>query len=308
MGSPTPLLILLAGVAGVAVLWRAGVWTPASVRRFRRLAANHGVAGRGPVSERIAGRAPLLAQLQEALNVRRLLRVAGRTDPPSVWLLRVLSLSLLATAGIFALDVLSWVVNGRLALPPYICVLFGLLCVALGYVRLRNAAQRRRSALEAAISQSYTELAMLTYTRQLSVQAALEDVVAPCQSGGHLEQVLGGERWRGLVEVEQIGLPDYDRQMLVSRTAIYDAIASSVGVPALHVLATNLRRINDKGQAPADVLTGLATMVADSELAEMLVRSEQSRARQALPVGLMVLPLLLLIGYPLVVGLAGAFG
>jgi hypothetical protein len=308
MGSPAPLLILLAGVAGGALLWRAGVWTPASVRRFRRLAASNGFAGRGPVGERIARRAPLLTHLQEALNVRRLLRVAGRGEEPSVWLLCVLSLSLLATAGMFALDALSWAVNGRLALPPFVCVLFGALCVALGYVRLRNAALRRRARLGAAISQAYTELAMLTYTRQLSVQAALEDVVAPCQEDGHLHRLLGDERWRSLVEVEQVGLPEFERHMLMSRTAIYDAIASSIGVPAFHVLATNLRRINDKGQTPADVLTGLASMVADSELAEMLVRSEQSRARQALPVGLMVLPLLLLIGYPLLVGLAGVFG
>lgn len=308
MGSPLPLLILAAGLGGVAVLWRAGVWTPASVRRFRRLAANNGLVSRGPMGERIARRAPLLTRLQEALDVRRLLRIAGRGEMPSVWLLRVLSLSLLATAGLFALDLFAWVVNGELALPPYVCLLFGALCVALGYVRLRNAAGRRQAALEAAISQSYTELAMLTYTRQLSVQAALEDVVAPCQVDGALRRLLGEERWRGVVDVEQIGLPEYERSVLVSRTAIYDAIASGLGVPAFHVLATNLRRINDKGQAPADVLTGLAAMVADSELAAMLVRSEQSRARQALPVGLMVLPLLLLIGYPLLVGLARVFG
>lgn len=308
MGSAAPLLILIVGLAGAGLLWRAGLWTPASVRRFRRLAASNGITGRGPVGERIARQAPFLSTLQEALNVQRLLRIAGRTDAPSVWLLRVLSLSLLASAGLFALDVLSWVVNGQMALPPAVCLLFGLLCVALGYVRLRNAALRRQAGLEAAISQSYTELAMLTYTRQLSVQSALEDVIAPCQVDGHLERLLGDERWRSLVEVEQVGLPEYERHILVSRTAIYDAIAANIGVPAFHVLATNLRRINDKGQAPSEVLTNLAAMVADADLAEMLVRSEQSRARQALPVGLLVLPLLLLIGYPLAVGLAGVFG
>jgi hypothetical protein len=55
------------------------------------------------------------------------------------------------------------------------------------------------------------------------------------------------------------------------------------------------------------VLTGLARTAAEGQLAEMLVRSEQARARQSLPVGLMVVPLLVLIGFPLLVGLARTF-
>jgi len=40
----------------------------------------------------------------------------------------------------------------------------------------------------------------------------------------------------------------------------------------------------------------------------MQVRSEQAKFRQAVPIGLMIIPLLLLIGYPAWVSLSRAFG
>jgi hypothetical protein len=148
---------------------------------------------------------------------------------------------------------------------------------------------------------------MLTYTRQMPIESALEDLIAPCQADGHLRSLLQDESWRQLVQFEAVGLPDLDRRLLASHTAIYEAIGARLDVPAFHVLAGSMRRINDKGQMPHEVLTNLARTVAENELAAMLVRSEQARARQALPVGLMVIPLILLLGFPLVVGLAHAF-
>ncbi|MGH7882159.1 MAG: hypothetical protein ACREN8_04545, partial [Candidatus Dormibacteraceae bacterium] len=148
---------------------------------------------------------------------------------------------------------------------------------------------------------------MLTYTRQLPVPVALRDVIAPSQVDGQLQAALSDQGWRSNRRGEELGLPELERSPLTSHTAVYEAIANTLGVPTFNLLAGSLRRINDKGQSPTEVFTALAMTMAEAELAAMAVRAEQSRARQALPVGLMIIPLLLLIGFPLVAGLAHVF-
>jgi hypothetical protein len=305
MGSP--LAILVVGALGLGAMWRLTARPPASVQSFRRLARRQGFALQQPLSERLARRAPLVRRVQEAASLQRLLAIAGRSETPAAWGFRVLGWSLLSTVGLLCLDLASWVASGQLAVAPGLCFAFGLACLALGYIRLRNAALRRQRGLETAVTGAFTELAILTYTRQLPIEAALEDLVAQCQVGGHLRALFQDAHWRRLVQHDSVGLPGFDRRLLASHTAIYEAIASSLGVPAFHILAGSMRRINDKGQTPAEVLTYLARAVAESQLGEMLVRSEQARARQALPVGLMVIPLLLLLGFPLVAALERVF-
>ena len=73
------------------------------------------------------------------------------------------------------------------------------------------------------------------------------------------------------------------------------------------LLAANLRRMGEKGQDPRRVLTNLARTVGKNRLAEMQVLSERSRFRQAVPLGLMIAPLLLLIGFPAWVSFSRAF-
>jgi hypothetical protein len=290
------------------LVWsQVGAWTPASVQTFRRIARRHGIALRQPIGEQLLERAPFSRQIQEGTDVQRLLAIAGRPEPATTWLVRTAGFSLLATVLLLVVDLASWLVEGRLSFPPGLCFLFGMLWAALAYMRLRNAALRRQRGLDVAVSEAFTELAILTYTRQVPVETALEDVIAQCQTSGWLRGLFQDQRWRDLVRFDGVGLPEFERRMVTSHTAIYEAIAANYGVPAFSVLARSMRRINDKGQSPAEVLTGLARTAAEGQLAEMLVRSEQARARQSLPVGLMVVPLLVLIGFPLLVGLARTF-
>lgn len=306
------LLVLLVGALGLFVLWRLGAWTPASVRTFRRLAARHGIRVRTPLAERVLGRTPALRRLQEATDVGRLLLVAGRPAGAAAWTLRQVGLAVVMTAIMLAMDAVTLAADGRLAFPPYLAFVFGLAWWLLGYVRLRNAAQRRRDRLERAVQQSFVELALLTSTRQLPVAVAFEEVVAPSQSDQALLELFRGEAWRPLVDEVQArtappaAVPALG-PTLRSTAEIYTAIGDSFGVPSLALLGTNLHRINDKGQAPAEVLTALARTAADDQVAAMLVRTEQARVRQAIPVGLMVLPLLALIGFPLIVSLQALF-
>lgn len=306
------LLVLLVGVVGLFLLWRLGAWTPRSVQTFRRLAQRHGIRLQTPFAERVLGRTPFLRRLQEATDVGRLLQIAGRPGGAAAWTLRQVGFAVLMAAIMLSLDAVTLAGDGRLAFPPYFAFAFGIAWWLLGYVRLRNAAQRRRDRLERAVQQSFVELALLTSTRQLPVPVAFEEAVAPAQSDQTLLGLFRGEAWRPLVEGARAratsgpGAPA-PGPSLRSTAEIYTAIGDGYGVPALALLGTNLHRINEMGQAPAEVLTSLARTAADDQVAAMLVRTEQARVRQAIPVGLMVLPLLALIGFPLIVSLQALF-
>ena len=129
------------------------------------------------------------------------------------------------------------------------------------------------------------------------------------QEDRELRELLQQGAWRRLVpRGAPAGSLGFDRGPLTSHAAIYDAIGAAYGVPAFALLGSSLQRINDKGQSPGEVLTALARTSAENEVAEMLVRSEQARIRQAIPVGLMIVPLLVLVGYPLLTAMSTALG
>ncbi|MGH2928838.1 MAG: hypothetical protein ACRDL8_11605 [Solirubrobacteraceae bacterium] len=305
------LLVLLVGALGLLLLWRLGAWTPASVQTFRRLAARQGITLQAPLAERLLHRAPALRRVQDATDVGRLLLLAGRSGGAAAWLLRQVGTAVLWAALLLALDLLTLVPQGRLAFPPYLAFVFGFAWLLLGYVRLRNAAQRRREALERAVQQSFVELALLTSTRQLPVPVAFEEVLAPAQSDHTLRRLFEGDSWRPVVEGGAARPQERGQEHgvgpLLSSAGVYGAIGEAYGVPSLALLGQGLHRINDKGQPPADVLTALARTAADDQVTEMLIKAEQAKVRQAIPVGLMVLPLLALVGFPLIASLQGLF-
>ena len=304
-----PLLILAVGAGGLTILWRAGAWVPASVRNFRRLARRHGIATETGFAERVLASAPGVGRLlREPADIDRLLALAGRTERAPAWSFQSAGVAVLAIAVLVLLDLATWAANGTLAYPIYLAFLFGGAWLALRYVRLRNAALARRRALERALSQSFVELALLTSTRQVPVEAALEDLLVQAQVDRELRELLQERAWRRLVPGGPPGSLGFDRGPLTSHAAIYNAIGAAYGVPAFALLGSSLQRINDKGQSPGEVLTALARTSAENEVAEMLVRSEQARIRQAIPVGLMIVPLLVLVGYPLLTAMTAALG
>jgi hypothetical protein len=304
-----PGLILAVGALGLVILWRAGAWVPSSVRNFRRLARQHGIGAEGAFAERVIARAPLVGRLVRGpADVNRLLALAGRRESATVWCFQAVGMAAVAVVALLLLDLATWAANGRFSYPLYLAFLFGGAWLALRYVRLRNAAVGRRRALERALSQSFVELALLTSTRQVAVEAALEDLLVQAQVDSSLRDLLRDRAWRRLVAVGTGAPPGFERSPLTSHAAIYDAIGAAYGVPAFALLGSSLQRINDKGQSPGEVLTALARTSAENDVADMLVRSEQARIRQAIPVGLMILPLLVLVGYPLVSAMTAVLG
>lgn len=301
-----PSLILLAGALLGLALWRMGALTSPAVVAWNRVGRNHGLIDERPISERLGQRAPFLLRFDQAANIPRLLAIAGRPESATAWVFRTLALSLLVLLAGLVVDLAALAAGGPLPYPLVYCVAFGVCAFLISYLRLRIAAKRRQAGLQAGLSSALTEIAILTYTRQMSIEQAL-DLLARAQSDGHLRGLLKDESWRRLVMLEPSPVGLQRGNAFTSAASIYERIGQSYGVPMFVELASGMRRIDDRGLSPRTVLTNLARTVAANNLAEMQVKSEQSRFRQAIPIGLMILPLLLLIGYPAWASLSRAF-
>jgi hypothetical protein len=301
-----PALIAGAAVLLGAALWRAGALTPPPVVAWNRVGRNHGLLDDRPLTERLGERAPFVRRFDDAANIPRLLAIAGRTESATAWVLRTVALSLLVTLAGFALELFGFATGGELPFPLIYCVGLGAVAFTLGYLLLRIAAQRRQSAIDAGLSGALTELAILTYNHQMSIDQAL-DLLARAQVDGYLWGLIKDEDWRRLVILDASRLLPFREQPFTSISSLYERIGQAYGVPMFSLLGSTMRRIDDKGLAPRSVLTNLARAVGANAIAEMQVRSEQSKFRQAVPIGLMIVPLMLLIGYPAWVSLSRAF-
>ncbi|HKF79078.1 MAG TPA: hypothetical protein VKF59_23245 [Candidatus Dormibacteraeota bacterium] len=305
------LIVACGGLVGLG-LWRSGALTPPEVAAWSRVGRNHGLIDERPLSERLGRRAPFLRRFQEAADVARLLAVAGRTQSATAWVLLSAGLALLVVLAGLAVDLAGLAGgSGPLPLPPADALLFGAVAFMVRYLLLRVAAGRRQAGLEAGLSSALTEIAILTYTRQMSVEQAV-DLLARAQADGWLWGLIGDERWRELAAPGPSApgpstRGPFGEPAFVSAASVYEQIGHSYGVPMFALLGSTMRRIDDKGLPPRTALTNLARAVGTGRLADMQVRSEQSRFRQAIPIGLMVLPLVLLIGYPAWATLSLAF-
>jgi hypothetical protein len=302
-----PALIVGAGVVLGLALWRAGALTSPPVAAWNRVGRNHGLIDERPLTERLGERAPFVRRFDDAANIPKLLAIAGRTESATAWLLRTIALSLLAMLGGFVLELAGLVSDGSLPFPLIYCVALGGMAFLTGYLLLRIAAKRRQAALQAGLSSALTELAILTYNHQMSIDNAL-DLLARAQVDGHLWELMRDQGWRQLVVVDSTRLLPFRDHAFTSVASLYERIGQSYGVPMFSLLGSTMRRMDDKGLSPRSVLTNLARAVGAGDLADMQVRSEQAKFRQAVPIGLMIIPLLLLIGYPAWVSLSRAFG
>jgi hypothetical protein len=302
-----PLVILLAGGCTALLLWRLELFTPPAVAAWRRIGRHHHLIDDRPLDERVADHVPALGRLLRETSVPRLLAIANRRESLNAWLLRVIIYVVLVSLAFLVLDFVASLEAHVLPVAPAVCVVAAALFVPLSYLSLQREARRRQDAINRAIAQSLTEMAILTYAGEFTPATALE-FVARCHKDKVLLELLTGEIYRRAATRAEMGLMLTLRpNQLLSTVTIYQRIGQEYDLEMFRELATNMRRIGEKGLMARDVLTALSEATGKKRLAEMTVRSEQSRPRMALAIGLMVLPLLSLILYPAATALVGAF-
>src|SRR6266536_997470 len=299
-----PIVLLLLGAGLMLGLWRMGVFTPPAVVAWNRIGRHHHLTDDRPMDERLADRVPSLASFFRETSVPRLLAIAHRRESLNTWLVKVAVYVLLVGVGLLSADLVASLSLGTLPVPPLLCLAVAAFFVPLSYLSLRGEARRRQDAVNRAVAQSLSEMAILAYTGQYTVSGALE-FVARCHRDRGLVNLLTEDDWSRLAADDDSPLALSLRpNQLLSTVTIYQRIGRAYDLEMFNELATNMRRIAEKGLVASDVLTSLSEAVGKKLAADMTVRTEQARPRMALAIGMMVLPLLSLILYPAAVAIA----
>jgi hypothetical protein len=295
-----PILAAGIGALWVAALWYLGAYTPPAVHAWNRLSRLRGLSVGQNWSERLGSRLPLLRRLQAETDISTMLFIAGRQETPTAWFLRTSFIAGIAFVALLLLDEVGQLTQGSLSYPPVVALLFGVLWAVLQYVRLRSQAQRRQRVLNRAISDSLVHLAAMTFHQRLPASEAIL-IFSRCQSDGELQRVLSRSEARFTPQVPSL-IP------AEGTAAIYSRLGNIYQVPMFHSLAAAMRRVTERGLSSRDVFTQLAKTTYNDVLAEARVQSAQAKTLIVVPMGLMIIPLLVLIGAPLVASMASLFG
>ena len=300
------LLVLVACVLGLA-MWRAGAFTPAAAAAWTRIGRHHHLVDDRPLEERLGERMPFLAGFFRQSSIPRLLAIANRKEDMNTWLVKTAVLTLVIAVLLMAVDVAFSIRFNALPIPPLLCLVIAAAFAIVQFLSLQREARRRQEAINRSIAQSLTEMAILTYGGGYTVSSALE-FIARCHRDRSLLNLLADDNWRRLaVHDESTLLLNLRTNQMLSTVSIYQRIGKEYELDMFDEVATNMRRIAEKGLVASDVLTSLSSANGQKRLAEMQVKAEQARPRMALPIGLMVLPLLSLIVFPVGVALLASF-
>lgn len=300
------------GIGWVAALWYLRVTAPPALLSWERLARLRGLAERPPLGDRLGdrlgARIPLLRALQEEADLSRLLAIAGQPASPGAWLFRTTGFAAGTLAGLLVLDELTLLSNGQLALTPGVCVVAALLAVVLSYLRLRNRARSRQQRLSQAVGDALPHLAVMTYHHRVPVSEALA-IFARCQRDQSLHRLLLNSSWQDVPMAGNAApLSPAESGRQESTALIYERMGHALGVPMFAALGSAVRRVSERGLSSQEVLTRLAYATYTERLVQARVAAAQAKTMIVIPMGLMIVPVLLLIGAPLAASLSGIFG
>lgn len=305
---PDPTLAGIAALVGgawVLALWYLGLYTHPAVRSWQRLARLRGLADRRPWGDRLGERLPLLRRAQEETDIGRLLTIAGRGESATAWLLRISFQAGLALSAVLLMDELA-ILSGRSpALPPAVGLLAAACLALLAYIRLRRQASDRQQALSSAVADTLPNLSVMTFHHRVPAAEALL-IFARCQRDQVLHDLLASEAGRH--DERTTNLPGVGQPAPARSTALmYEQLGLDYGVPMFTALGSAVRRVTERGLTSQDVYTGLARTTYAERLAEAKVAAAQTKTLIVIPMGLMIVPVLVLIGAPLIISLAGIF-
>jgi len=307
------ILAVLVGAAWIAGLRWLGMYSDPAVLAWRRLARLRGLDRRRPVGERLGDRVPILRRLQADTDVGRLLAIAGRDESPTVWLLRTVTYAGAVLVAWLALDEVILVTQHAPGPPPSIGLLLAGGIAALSYVYLRTQAVAHQRHLGRAVADSLPHLAVMSYHHRLPVSEALL-VFARCQQDPSLNRFLSDGSWHRLADQEVNPVETIRPEVLdqaasgpPATAALYERIGRAYRIPMFMALGSALNMVNERGLNSQQVLTRLARDTLNDRAAEARVTAAQTKTLVVVPMGLMIIPILVLIGAPIITNLAALF-
>src|SRR5205807_9509937 len=164
-----------------------------------------------------------------------------------------------------------------------------------------------------AVADLLPHLAVMTYHPRLPVSEALL-VFARCQRDPSLGHFLSEGTWHRLAD-QEVDPAEAIRPELLdpaasgppATAALYERIGRAYRIPMFMALGSALSMVNERGLNSQQVLTRLARDTLNDGAAEARVTAAQTKTLVVVPMGLMIIPILVLIGAPIVTNLAALF-
>ena len=278
-----------ASVIALTAWWigisRLGVFMPAEVRAWRRLAAIRGY----PLAEtrlaRTVRHSRWLQRVQQELDLERLLARACRDDTPLAFVGKASALALFVFAVCLVVDAGFRAASGSWPAPPWLALAFGVAVLPVSLFELRTAATRAGAAAEQSLGDMLMQLAVITDTRGLQVHDAVR-MLARCARDQSLARLLDQDAYLRLA-------PGPFR----STVEMYRAIAAVYQIELLAQLADAIASTN-VGVPEREAFTRLALSVYAGRLSVSRMRASRAKVLVTLPVAAMLVPLLLLVAAP----------
>jgi hypothetical protein len=294
-GLPFAVIAFLTVGVWALGLVRLDVFTPDDVRAWRRLASLRGYASPAGRLERAAARVPFLRRLQDELDLNRQLAIAGWSESPQGFLLRVFFVALLAAALFLGLLAVGLLENGAWPLPPAAAVLVAAAAFTLQISWLRRSARTRQEQSGQSLGDMMMLVAIMTDGRGLQLDDAVR-ILSRCVDHQSLQSIVDGRGWQRLVH-----------QPHSTTIELYRLISTEYGIPLFDVVADAAANAN-VGMSERETYTRVAKAVYQNRLAEARFRAARAKTLVTIPVAMMLIPLLILIGAPVFATISGGLG
>ncbi|MGI8848128.1 MAG: hypothetical protein ACR2GX_07705 [Candidatus Dormibacteria bacterium] len=278
------------GAVAVVVAWAAGlayldVFTPGDVKAWRRLATLRGFAAPPGRLEKLASRSVYIRKLQDQLDLRRLLGIAGRDETPLGFLLSCFFFGLAGAAVSLVLLVLGRILSGDWPLPPSVAFVVGIVLFLLRLTGLRREARKRQDEAGRALSDMLMLVGIMTDGRGLQLEDSVR-ILSRCVDTESLETIVDRRGWQRLI-----------REPYQSTIELYRMIGEEYQIPTFGKLADAAANAN-VGFSERDTFTRLAKSVYAQRLAEARMKGARAKILVTIPVAGMLIPLLVLLGAP----------
>ncbi len=282
----------------VLVWWIAilqlDVFTPSDIRAWRSLSGMRGYAGPVGTFERLATRSALLGRIQKGLDLARLLPIANYDVTPLGFIANTAVVGLIACAVFMALEMLGYFTGGSWYFPPVYVVLVFLFVYVFAILRLQRTARSRQETADKTISDMLMMVAIMTDGRGLQVEDAVK-ILSRCTEDGTLQTIVDDRGWTKLIKTHR------------STAELYRMIGDAYEIPMFTMLSDALLNTN-VGLAERNTFTNLARISYERRLTEAKMNAARAKILVTIPVAGMLLPLLVLIGFPAFQSIAAGIG
>lgn len=296
---PASLLPSAAAVGAVVLLWGIGlgwlgVLTPADLRAWRRRSELRGYGAPRSHLERVAGRVSAVRQVQEELDLERMLACAQRPETPAGFVAQTGVVAFLSMAVTLVAVLVLHLDGSGIDLPPVLVVLVPWLAMLVRFAALRSAARRARQTAGRTLGDMMMLVAVLTDGRGLQLQDAVR-ILARCAASPELSVLVEG------------GWSRLSRERQLSTVERYREVADRYDIPEFATVADALETTN-VGIAERETYLRVAQSVYAARLAEARQRAARARILVTLPIAGMLVPLLLLLGAPAFAAISTGLG